>query len=130
MSAPPTGPASAPVTPPRTIRIIGVPLDLGASRRGVDMGPSALRIAQLAERLRALGHTVDDDGNLIVSQREQLASCGPETIPAIATVCRELARVSADAIRAGVTPLVLGGDHSLAMGSVAGVATALAERRQ
>src|SRR6185437_3893738 len=76
------------------------------------------------------GHTVDDDGNLIVSQREQLASCGPETIPAIATVCRELARVSADAIRAGVTPLVLGGDHSLAMGSVAGVATALAERRQ
>ncbi len=113
---------------PRTIRIIGVPLDLGASRRGVDMGPSSLRIARLVERLRALGHSVEDEGNLIVSQREQLANCGPETIPAIAAVCRELARVTADAVRTGATPLVLGGDHSLAMGSVAGVASALAER--
>ena len=94
------------------------------------MGPSALRIARLVERLRALGHDVDDVGNLIVSQREQLANCGPESIAAIATVCRELAKVTADAVRAGVTPLVLGGDHSLAMGSVAGVATALAERGQ
>jgi arginase len=82
------------------------------------------------ERLRGLGHAVDDDGNLIVSQREQLASCGPATIPAIANVCQELARVTAQAVRAGVAPLVLGGDHSLAMGSVAGVATALAERGQ
>jgi len=94
------------------------------------MGPSALRIARLAERLRGLGHEVDDVGNLIVSQREQLADCGPESIPAIAAVCRQLAEVTADAVRAGLTPLVLGGDHSLAMGSVAGVATALAERRE
>jgi arginase len=127
-------PSSTPARPtaraatPRTVRIIGVPLDLGASRRGVDMGPSAMRIAQLVERLRALGHSVEDVGNLIVSQREQLANCGPESIPAIAAVCTELARATADAVRAGVTPLVLGGDHSLAMGSVAGVATALAER--
>jgi arginase len=92
------------------------------------MGPSALRIAQLVERLRSLGHAVEDVGNLIVSQREQLANCGPESIPAIERVCRELARATADAVRAGVTPLVLGGDHSLAMGSVAGVATALADR--
>ncbi len=129
MTSPPTAPF-APRVVPRTVRIIGVPLDLGASRRGVDMGPSALRIARLAERLRTLGHEVDDVGNLIVSQREQLTDCGPESIPAIATVCRELAEVTANAVRAGVTPLVLGGDHSLAMGSVAGVATALAERKQ
>jgi arginase len=92
------------------------------------MGPSALRIAQLVERLRALGHDVDDVGNLIVSQREQLSNWGPDSIPAIAAVCQELARATADAVRAGVTPLVLGGDHSLAMGSIAGVATALGER--
>lgn len=130
MTSTPTASAARRVAAPRSLRIIGVPLDLGASRRGVDMGPSALRIARLVERLRALGHEVDDVGNLIVSQREQLADCGPESIPAIATVCRQLAQVTADAVRAGVTPLVLGGDHSLAMGSVAGVATALAERQQ
>jgi len=115
---------------PRKIRIIGVPLDLGASRRGVDMGPSALRIANLVERLKTLGHSVEDIGNLTVSQREQLANCGPDSIPAIAAVCRELADATAAAVRSGITPLVLGGDHSLAMGSVAGVATALAERGQ
>jgi arginase len=128
MTATPAAPSAARVSTPRSVRIIGVPLDLGASRRGVDMGPSALRIASLPERLRTLGHQVDDVGNLIVSQREQLATCGPASIPAIAAVCQELARVTADAVRAGVTPLVLGGDHSLAMGSAAGVATALAER--
>ena len=128
MTATPAAPSVARVSTPRTVRIIGVPLDLGQSRRGVDMGPSALRIANLVERLQTLGHKVDDVGNLIVSQREQLASCGPESLPAIAAVCKELARVTADAVRVGVTPLVLGGDHSLAMGSAAGVATALAER--
>jgi arginase len=130
MTATPAAPSVARVSTPRTVRIIGVPLDLGQSRRGVDMGPSALRIANLVERLQTLGHKVDDVGNLIVSQREQLASCGPESLPAIAAVCQELARVAADAVRVGVTPLVLGGDHSLAMGSAAGVATALAERRE
>lgn len=128
MTATPAAPSVARVSTPRTVRIIGVPLDLGQSRRGVDMGPSALRIANLVERLQTLGHKVNDVGNLIVSQREQLASCGPESLPAIAAVCKELARVTADAVRVGVTPLVLGGDHSLAMGSAAGVATALAER--
>lgn len=128
MTATPAAPSTRRAETSRSVRIIGVPLDLGASRRGVDMGPSALRIAHLVERLRGLGHTVSDVGNLIVSQREQLATCGPESIGAIASVCRELAGVTADAVRAGLTPLVLGGDHSLAMGSVAGVATALAER--
>jgi arginase len=94
------------------------------------MGPSALRIAQLEHRLRALGYPVDDRGNLIVDQREQLAGGGDDTVAAIARICRQLAAATADAIRDDATPLVLGGDHSLAMGSVAGVATAFAERGQ
>jgi arginase len=112
-----------------TIRIIGVPLDLGASRRGVDMGPSTLRIAQLADRLRGLGHEVEDVGNLRVPDR---ASLPPVENPlgflsTITDVCRDLADACALAVREGSAPLVLGGDHSLGAGSVAGVATAFAE---
>jgi arginase len=112
------------------IRIIGVPLDLGQSRRGVDMGPSALRIANLAPRLGDLGHEVQNLGNLETPERDTL----PETshaldfLPAIAMACQRLAVYTAQAVRENYTPLVLGGDHSLAAGSVAGVATALAER--
>lgn len=115
---------------PRVIRLIGVPLDLGASRRGVDMGPSALRIAGLGSMLLELGCTVHDVGNVPVPQRETLSTDnGPaHGIRAITEVCRNLAERTADAIRAGEFPLVLGGDHSLGAGSVAGVATAYAER--
>jgi arginase len=95
------------------------------------MGPSALRIARLASRLRALGHEVEDAGNLDVPDRDAIPG-GPERglefLPAIAGVCTELARRAATAIEQGVTPVVLGGDHSVAAGSVAGVATALARR--
>ena len=114
------------------IRILGVPLDMGASRRGVDMGPSALRIAQIGTRLRELGHTVDDGGNLLVPDRSSLQGMRSplDYLPTITEVCEELARRTADAVREGCAPLVLGGDHSLAAGSVAGVATALAERQQ
>lgn len=114
------------------IRIIGVPLDLGASRRGVDMGPSALRIAQLQSRLEELGHTVEDIGNLAVPERESLPNIrgALDLLPAITGVCRSLAAETARAIRDGSAPLVLGGDHSLGAGSVAGVATAFAERGQ
>lgn len=115
---------------PRTIRLIGVPLDLGASRRGVDMGPSALRIAGITQMLQGLGCTVHDIGNVPVPQRETL---GHDTSPAhelkaITEVCRALAARTADAIRDGEFPLVMGGDHSLGAGSVAGVATAFAEK--
>jgi len=112
--------------PNKRIRLIGVPLDLGASRRGVDMGPSALRIAELTRTLERLGHSVTDDGNVAVPQRETLPDDGE--LAAITAVCRALAIRTADAVRAGEFPLVLGGDHSLAAGSVAGAATALAER--
>ena len=112
---------------PKRVRLIGVPLDLGAARRGVDMGPSALRIAELTSTLKRLGHQVADDGNISVPQRETLAHSEGE-LEKITEVCRELAVHTAGAIRNGEFPLVLGGDHSLAAGSVAGVATAFAKR--
>jgi arginase len=113
------------------IRIIGVPMDLGASRRGVDMGPSALRIAQLESRLEALGHEVEDIGNLVVLEREAIQGDGSAPLlPAIAEVCVRLAVETRRAVSDGWAPLVLGGDHSLAAGSVAGVATALAVKDQ
>ncbi len=113
----------------RTVRLIGVPLDLGASRRGVDMGPSALRIANLGAALERLGCVVDDTGNLPVPQRESVRRPGGETeLEAITGVCRALAERTAETVRTGVFPVVLGGDHSLSAGSIAGAATALAER--
>lgn len=118
-----------PTARPRPLRVIGVPLDLGASRRGVDMGPSALRIAGLGAALTALGFDVEDLGNVSVPQRETLARAeGQPELRAITGVCRELAGMTAATVRDGGFPLVLGGDHSLAAGSVAGVASALADR--
>lgn len=114
------------------IRLIGVPLDLGASRRGVDMGPSALRIAQLGRCLRQIGHDVEDIGNIPIPDRDAIPE-GPEgldLLPVIVEACRLLAEATAAAVRDGWSPLVLGGDHSIGAGSVAGVATALAERDQ
>lgn len=110
------------------VQLIGVPLDLGASRRGVDMGPSAMRLANLAERLAALGLSVDDAGNVAVPDRTSIGATLESRLAAIADVCRALAHRTAKAVRAGVRPLTIGGDHSLAAGSVAGTATALAER--
>ncbi len=96
------------------------------------MGPSALRIAQLEARLEELGHTVQDVGNLPVPGRELIPDeAHPrDMLPAIADVSRDLATRTAQSIRDGFSPLVLGGDHSLAAGSVAGVATAFAERKE
>jgi len=114
-----------------TIRLIGVPLDLGQSRRGVDMGPSALRIANLAPRLADLGHTIEQRGNLEIPDRDSLPAHGAlDLLPPIAEVCGRLAVETAEAVRAGAIPFVLGGDHSIAAGSVAGVATALGERNE
>ena len=113
--------------PRKNVRIIGVPLDLGAARRGVDMGPSALRIARLAEVLRQIGHQVTDEGNLAVPQSEEHATLDDQ-LDAITKVCTQLASRTARAIRSGDFPLVIGGDHSLAAGSIAGAATALAAR--
>jgi arginase len=115
------------------IRIIGVPMDLGTSRRGVDMGPFALRYADLRERLEKLGHSVEDSGNVTVAMREDAersAQRGAHFLGAITDVCREVAKRTQAALKAKRTPLVLGGDHALAAGSIAGAAAHLAASRR
>ncbi len=110
--------------PTRRIRVIGVPLDMGASRRGVDMGPSAMRVAGLEARLEALGHQVTDGGNIRVEIAETRTS-GDKTaryLTEIAETCTRTAEAVLKTLEEGMTPLVLGGDHSLAAGSVSGVA--------
>jgi len=110
----------------RDIAIIGVPLDLGAGRRGVDMGPSAIRYAGLRERIAALGYRVRDLGNLAVPLAEQIE---PPTLDEplrylqpIVGVVRDLAQQVRNVISGNTLPIVLGGDHSLSIGSVAGAA--------
>jgi arginase len=123
-----TAPHQHPDRTPHHVQLIGVPMDLGAARRGVDMGPSAMRLSSLVHRLTQLGLRVEDTGNLPVPQREALDAAQTDYLEVIAEVCTDLAHRTASAIRAGIHPLVLGGDHSLAAGSVAGAATALHER--
>jgi len=95
------------------------------------MGPSAVRLAQLASRLEQLGHDVVDTGDVAVPTRETLRFAhGIEFLPTITNVCRDVATRTARIVREQRIPLVLGGDHSVGAGSVAGVATALAERGQ
>jgi arginase len=103
------------------IDMLGVPMDLGASRRGVDMGPSALRLARLGDQLRNLGHTLEDHGNLSVPVAESvpMGSGDARYLEAIALVCGALATAVCGFPR-GHTPLVLGGDHALSLGSVIG----------
>ena len=106
------------------IAVIGAPLDLGSSRRGVDMGPSALRVANLNKRLAALGYQVDDLGNVAVDQRENTPEGPPQAkyLAQIAATCERLGYMVLEAMSDGKSPLVLGGDHSIAAGTVAGVA--------
>ena len=111
-----------------TVQLIGVPMDLGASRRGVDMGPSAMRLSALTAHLHRLGLTLEDAGDVRVPDRTAIGETTQARLDAIRDVCAQLAVRTADAIRRGYRPLVLGGDHSLAAGSVAGTATALSER--
>jgi len=110
--------------------IIGVSLDLGGNRRGVDMGPSAFRIAGLAERLSALGFPVVDEGDLVapIPEVRELGDPSKKYILEIASVCDRLYKTSLRVHDAGGIPIVLGGDHSLAAGSVA--ATAAHMRRE
>ena len=109
---------------PRSVHVIGVSLDLGGNRRGVDMGPSAFRIAGLGERLAALGIPVVDAGDLVAPIPATKAFGDPTTkyIREIARVCDRLYKASLAVLEKGGVPLVLGGDHSLAAGSVAATA--------
>jgi arginase len=109
------------------ITILGAPVDLGADRRGVDMGPSAIRYAGLDEKLRALGHSVHDAGNVQVPVAETRAAGNPRLkyLDQIVAGATELAAKTRSAVAAGSVPVVLGGDHSIALGSISGVAIAL-----
>ncbi len=108
----------------QNLHLIGVSLDLGGNRRGVDMGPSAFRIAGIAERLAALGATIVDEGDLVapIPEIKSLGDPRKKYIKEIAKVCEKLYRTSLSALEKGGLPLVLGGDHSLAAGSVAATA--------
>jgi arginase len=105
----------------KPVHIIGVPLDLGAGRRGVDMGPSALRIAGVGDQIAALGRVVVDKGDLPAPNPEtqRPADGRKKYVREIAKVCQRLHDVALKSLDAGALPLVLGGDHSLAAGSVA-----------
>ena len=109
---------------PKQIRVIGVPLDLGQSRRGVDMGPSAVRVAGLEARLEAIGHVVEDGGNVAVAMPEQKkeGAAHAKYLKEITATCTKSAELVLKSLEAGKVPLVLGGDHSVAAGTVAGVA--------
>jgi len=114
------------------IAIIGAPLDLGQGRRGVDMGPSALRVANLNARLASLGYTVEDLGNVPVEQAEAAPEGHPRAkyLPQIAATCQRLALMVAETLTGGGVPLVLGGDHSVAVGTVSGVSHFFHQRKQ
>jgi arginase len=118
--------------PPRQIRILGVPLDLGQARRGVDMGPSAVRVAGLEARLESLGHLVGDGGNVPVAIAETRNAGEPNAkyLKEIRETCEGVADIVLRTLEEGITPLVLGGDHSVAVGSVSGVAEFYRRRNQ
>jgi len=114
----------------KEVRIIGVPMDLGASRRGTDVGPSALRIAGLGAAIRRLGHTVALEMDIAVPAMETrtMEDSKARYKPQILAVCTELADQVQAILDQSAFPLVLGGDHSIAMGTVAGAAAHFRER--
>ena len=118
--------------PPRQIRILGVPLDLGQSRRGVDMGPSAVRVAGLEARLEALGHVVTDGGNVpvAIAETRNAGDVNAKYLHEIRETCERVAGMVQQTLEEGVTPLILGGDHSVAAGSVSGLAEFYRRRQQ
>jgi arginase len=105
-----------------SISIIGVPMDLGQARRGVDMGPGALRYAGLDDRLRRLGYEVVDCGNIAIPIRDNLpAEGGMEFLPAVVQACEVMYQAGQAALAAEQLPLFIGGDHSIAVGTIGGV---------
>ena len=107
----------------REVSIVGAEIDLGQTRRGTDMGPNAIRYSGLAERLDGLGIDVFDGGNIVAELPEVAGVSDSQTLylPAILASCKEIAARVGAIVRAGRTPLLLGGDHSIAMGSLSGL---------
>src|SRR5581483_5367707 len=117
---------------PSHIAVIGAPLDLGQGRRGVDMGPSAVRVANLNARVAALGYEVEDLGNVAVT----LAETAPEGdsrakyLPQIAATCHRLADTVEQALAQAKLPVTIGGDHSVAIGTAGGVSRHFRKQNQ
>jgi arginase len=107
------------------IHLIGVPMDLGAGRRGVDMGPSAIRIAGVAEKLKRLGHTVVDEGDIVIRAPEQqkIRNERLRYLTEIVRACTILSTKVQKILEGSGFPLVMGGDHSIAIGTIAGIAS-------
>jgi arginase len=116
----------------RSIEIIGVPVDLGAGRRGVDMGPSAIRIADLEPRLEQLGHKVQDSGDLdvMIPETQKVGEGKLKYKAPILAACVALERAVNNSLEKNRMPLVLGGDHSIAIGSVAGSTNFFAKQNE
>ncbi|MBM3738617.1 MAG: arginase [Acidobacteria bacterium] len=114
------------------IALIGAPLDLGAGRRGVDMGPSAIRVAEVHQRLSRLSYLVEDHGNVAVVEAESREPGNPHAryLPEIAETCKRLAVMVEKAAHQGRFPLVLGGDHSAAVGTISGVSRHYRKHKQ
>jgi arginase len=114
----------------KAVHIIGVPLDLGGNRRGTDMGPSAFRIAGLAEQLAALGLSVTDKGDIAspIPEAKGPGDSKKKYVREIAKVCQRLFQMSLASLEDGALPLALGGDHSLGAGSVAAASAYLRKR--
>jgi len=109
----------------KKIRLIGIPMDLGQVHRGVNMGPSAVRYAGLANRLRQLGYLVNDIGNIQVPIRESLLEGGYENIlPALQEASLLIYNAAKQAVENGCTPIFMGGDHSIAIGTIGGITAA------
>ncbi len=106
----------------KTIRIIGVPIDLGQAQRGVDMGPGAIRYAGLSARLAKLGYEINDIGNIDVPVRDTLISeRALNYLPSIRKVCDAAYHAAREAVESGDIPVFIGGDHSLSIGTISGV---------
>ena len=116
----------------RSITLIGFPMDLGQGRRGVDMGPSALRIADIAGKLSALGYNVYDEGDVQVKTQEVQQIIDPHLkyLPEITRACELLASETKKVLDSGSFPLILGGDHSMSIGSIAGISAHCREQNK
>src|SRR5574337_1748399 len=114
------------------IRILGIPLDLGQERRGVDMGPSAVRAAGLNHALKALGHEVEDAGNVNakIPEMQHFGDRTAKYLKEIAETCQEVAHRVYQTLEAGYFPLSLGGDHSISIGTIAGVSKFYRDRKE
>src|SRR5918996_1411686 len=107
----------------KSVSILGVPLGYGASMAGVDIGPSALRVARLNQRIARLGYSVHDLGDMRLARPQTFAEPNEKLkyVREISNACEQLAREVEAILVAGQLPLILGGDHSIAIGSFAGV---------